>query len=98
MCKCLQFINFLKARIKEITAGNSTYTATVMLVGVPNVGKSVIANAMHKLGRISAQGISLCNEMAGSSVLEIEFHGECFLCSRDRRLFFIFLKKGREAP
>ena len=93
MCKFLQFINFLKARIKEITAGNSTYTATVMLVG-----KSAIANAMHKLGRISAQGISLCNETTGSSVLAIECCRECFLCSRDCRLFFIFLKKGRGAP
>ena len=87
MCKCLQFRNFLKSHIKEITAGNSTYTETVMLVGVPNVGKSAIANAMHKLGRISAQGISLCNETTGSSVLVIEFYGECFLCSRDGRLF-----------
>ncbi|CAA7403867.1 unnamed protein product [Spirodela intermedia] len=50
-----ELINFVRARIKELKAGDSGHTATVMLVGIPNVGKSAIANAMHQIGRISAE-------------------------------------------
>lgn len=35
------------------------YTATVMLIGLPNVGKSALTNALHHVGRISAAGIQL---------------------------------------
>ncbi|CAA6667053.1 unnamed protein product [Spirodela intermedia] len=53
-----ELINFVRARIKELKAGDSGHTATVMLVGIPNVGKSAIANAMHQIGRISAEGMA----------------------------------------
>lgn len=56
-CTSMQLINFVRARIKELKAGDSSYTATVMLVGIPNVGKSAIANAMHQIGRITAEGM-----------------------------------------
>ncbi|XP_077235276.1 P-loop containing nucleoside triphosphate hydrolases superfamily protein isoform X4 [Tasmannia lanceolata] len=42
------------ARIRELKVGQSNYTATVMLAGIPNVGKSAIANSLHQIGRISA--------------------------------------------
>jgi ribosome biogenesis GTPase A len=34
----------------------SECTGTVLLVGIPNVGKSAIINAMHQIGRIGAAG------------------------------------------
>lgn len=30
-----------------------------MLIGLPNVGKSALTNALHHVGRISAAGIQL---------------------------------------
>ncbi|KAK4800411.1 hypothetical protein SAY86_020898 [Trapa natans] len=50
-----KFLNFLQAQIrllKKLDYHNST--TTVMLVGIPNVGKSVLVNSLHKIGRISA--------------------------------------------
>ncbi|KAL5980556.1 hypothetical protein ACLOJK_028464 [Asimina triloba] len=52
-----EFLNFIQAQIRKIRnlrAGQSNYTAAVMLVGIPNVGKSAIANSLHQIGRISA--------------------------------------------
>ncbi|XP_077235274.1 P-loop containing nucleoside triphosphate hydrolases superfamily protein isoform X2 [Tasmannia lanceolata] len=46
--------NIKEARIRELKVGQSNYTATVMLAGIPNVGKSAIANSLHQIGRISA--------------------------------------------
>ncbi|KAK9911358.1 hypothetical protein M0R45_035274 [Rubus argutus] len=50
-----QFLNFLQARVRELNnVDHSTYTATILLLGIPNVGKSALANSLHRIGRISA--------------------------------------------
>ncbi|KAL3537164.1 hypothetical protein ACH5RR_000530 [Cinchona calisaya] len=50
-----EFLNFLQARAKELMKiSHSSQTITIMLVGIPNVGKSAIANSLHQIGRISA--------------------------------------------
>nr|GMD59450.1 DAR GTPase 2, mitochondrial [Ipomoea batatas] len=50
-----EFLNFLQARVRElINSGHSGRTITLMLVGIPNVGKSALANSLHQVGRISA--------------------------------------------
>ncbi|KVI00569.1 GTP binding domain-containing protein [Cynara cardunculus var. scolymus] len=52
-----EFLNFLQARVRDIrrsTHSSETHTTTVMLVGIPNVGKSAFANSLHQIGRISA--------------------------------------------
>ncbi|XP_027157743.1 DAR GTPase 2, mitochondrial [Coffea eugenioides] len=50
-----EFLNFLQARARELLkTGHSGQTITLMFVGMPNVGKSALANALHQVGRISA--------------------------------------------
>ncbi|XXG77938.1 hypothetical protein AAC387_Pa08g1987 [Persea americana] len=49
-----EFLKFIQAQIRELKVGQSNYTATVLLIGIPNVGKSAIANSLHQIGRISA--------------------------------------------
>uniref|UniRef100_A0A0D9XMS4 G domain-containing protein n=1 Tax=Leersia perrieri TaxID=77586 RepID=A0A0D9XMS4_9ORYZ len=49
-----ELLNAVRARIREIKLGESDCTGTVLLVGIPNVGKSAIVNAMHQIGRIGA--------------------------------------------
>ncbi|XP_052170770.1 DAR GTPase 2, mitochondrial isoform X3 [Diospyros lotus] len=50
-----RFLNFIQAQVRELKrTGHSNHTTTVMLVGIPNVGKSALANSLHQIGRISA--------------------------------------------
>ncbi|XP_006662621.1 DAR GTPase 2, mitochondrial [Oryza brachyantha] len=49
-----ELLNAVRARIREIKLGESDCTGTVLLVGIPNVGKSAVVNAMHQIGRIGA--------------------------------------------
>ncbi|KAG2651346.1 DAR GTPase 2, mitochondrial [Panicum virgatum] len=49
-----ELLNAVRSRIREIKRGESDCTGTVLLVGIPNVGKSAIVNAMHQIGRIGA--------------------------------------------
>ncbi|XP_022146908.1 DAR GTPase 2, mitochondrial isoform X2 [Momordica charantia] len=50
-----EFLNFLQARVRELKkSGHSSHATTMMLVGIPNVGKSALANSLHQIGRISA--------------------------------------------
>ncbi|KAH6767565.1 P-loop containing nucleoside triphosphate hydrolases superfamily protein [Perilla frutescens var. hirtella] len=50
-----EFLTFLKARVRELKRKNDHADAiTLMLVGIPNVGKSALANSLHQVGRISA--------------------------------------------
>lgn len=47
-------LNLVQNKIRKIKGDERNYTASVLLTGIPNVGKSSIANAMHQIGRISA--------------------------------------------
>uniref|UniRef100_A0A9I9CZT4 CP-type G domain-containing protein n=1 Tax=Cucumis melo TaxID=3656 RepID=A0A9I9CZT4_CUCME len=50
-----EFLNFLQSRVRELKrSGHSSHATTMMLVGIPNVGKSALANSLHQIGRISA--------------------------------------------
>ncbi|KAL0904878.1 hypothetical protein M5K25_027037 [Dendrobium thyrsiflorum] len=51
-----QLLNVVKKRTKDLKVDEiqDTATATVLLVGIPNVGKSAIANSMHLIGRMDA--------------------------------------------
>ncbi|GMY22884.1 DAR GTPase 2, mitochondrial isoform X1 [Fagus crenata] len=50
-----ELLNFLQAQVRDLKSTNHfSYTTTIMLVGIPNVGKSALANSLHQIGRISA--------------------------------------------
>ncbi|GER57368.1 P-loop containing nucleoside triphosphatehydrolases superfamily protein [Striga asiatica] len=50
-----EFLTFLQARVRELKKNDeAAHTITLMLVGIPNVGKSALANSLHHVGRISA--------------------------------------------
>lgn len=53
-----QFLNFLQGQVRALRKSEpERHTITMMLVGIPNVGKSALANSLHQIGRISAAGI-----------------------------------------
>ncbi|KAH1107763.1 hypothetical protein J1N35_011531 [Gossypium stocksii] len=49
-------LNFIQAQVRGLCKANhhASETVTIMLVGIPNVGKSALANSLHQMGRISA--------------------------------------------
>ncbi|KAL9262503.1 DAR GTPase 2, mitochondrial-like protein [Drosera capensis] len=50
-----EFLNFLQRQVRELCKAEvEKHTVTMMLVGIPNVGKSALANSLHLIGRISA--------------------------------------------
>ncbi|KAL9224798.1 hypothetical protein vseg_000799 [Gypsophila vaccaria] len=50
-----QLLNFLQSQVRSLRKTDPDRdTITMMLIGVPNVGKSALANALHQIGRISA--------------------------------------------
>ncbi|XP_057792122.1 DAR GTPase 2, mitochondrial-like isoform X2 [Salvia miltiorrhiza] len=50
-----KFLTFLQARVRELKKKDDrAHVITLMLVGIPNVGKSALANSLHQVGRISA--------------------------------------------
>ncbi|XP_062097160.1 DAR GTPase 2, mitochondrial [Humulus lupulus] len=49
-----QFLNFLQAQVRELRKKDNSFTTTMLLVGIPNVGKSALANSLHQIGRTSA--------------------------------------------
>ncbi|XP_061339029.1 DAR GTPase 2, mitochondrial [Gastrolobium bilobum] len=50
-----QFLSLIQRQVRKLRrTDHGNYTATVMLIGIPNVGKSALANALHQVGRISA--------------------------------------------
>lgn len=50
-----EFLTFVQARVRELSKiDDKGHTVTLMLVGIPNVGKSALANSLHQVGRISA--------------------------------------------
>ena len=54
----IKFLGLIQRQVRELRrTDHGNYTATVMLIGIPNVGKSALANALHQVGRISAAGI-----------------------------------------
>ncbi|XP_065865169.1 DAR GTPase 2, mitochondrial [Euphorbia lathyris] len=51
-----EFLNFLQSQIRKLKNIDNTagHTITMMMVGIPNVGKSALCNSLHQIGRISA--------------------------------------------
>ncbi|XP_047318334.1 DAR GTPase 2, mitochondrial [Impatiens glandulifera] len=50
-----EFLISLQSQVKELKQPkHSSHTFSLMLVGIPNVGKSALANSLHHIGRISA--------------------------------------------
>ncbi|WCJ41068.1 Mitochondrial ribosome-associated GTPase 1 [Euphorbia peplus] len=49
-----QFLNFLQSQIRKLKNIDNGHTITMMVVGIPNVGKSALCNSLHHIGRIAA--------------------------------------------
>ncbi|XP_021725841.1 DAR GTPase 2, mitochondrial-like isoform X2 [Chenopodium quinoa] len=50
-----EFLGFLQSQVRALKKSEpERHTITMMLVGIPNVGKSALANSLHHIGRISA--------------------------------------------
>ncbi|XP_070673701.1 DAR GTPase 2, mitochondrial-like [Malus domestica] len=42
-----QLLNFLQAQVRKLKKADHCHTTTILLVGIPNVGKSAVANSLH---------------------------------------------------
>ncbi|CAN1354764.1 DAR GTPase 2, mitochondrial [Linum perenne] len=51
-----EFLNFLQSQVRAMNKDNPRQTRNMVIVGIPNVGKSALANSLHQIGRISALG------------------------------------------
>ncbi|CAN1354763.1 DAR GTPase 2, mitochondrial [Linum perenne] len=49
-----EFLNFLQSQVRAMNKDNPRQTRNMVIVGIPNVGKSALANSLHQIGRISA--------------------------------------------
>ncbi|GMH21626.1 hypothetical protein Nepgr_023468 [Nepenthes gracilis] len=50
-----EFLNFLQGQVRALKKADlERHTITMMVVGIPNVGKSALVNSLHQIGRISA--------------------------------------------
>ncbi|CAL1414690.1 unnamed protein product [Linum trigynum] len=50
-----EFLNVLQSQVRALNKDNPGQTRVLMIVGIPNVGKSALANSLHQIGRISAR-------------------------------------------
>ncbi|KAM0944006.1 putative GTP binding domain, P-loop containing nucleoside triphosphate hydrolase [Dioscorea sansibarensis] len=50
-----ELLRVVRARIRKLKGDDRSYTATMLLVGIPNVGKSAMVNSMHQIGRTGAE-------------------------------------------
>ncbi|XP_031503010.1 DAR GTPase 2, mitochondrial isoform X1 [Nymphaea colorata] len=53
--ECIKkFLQLLRAQMRELKVGFPDSTSTIMLIGIPNIGKSALINSLHQIGRVSA--------------------------------------------
>ncbi|KAJ0989967.1 hypothetical protein J5N97_008323 [Dioscorea zingiberensis] len=50
-----ELLRVVRDRIRKLKGDDRSFTATILLAGIPNVGKSAMVNSMHQIGRIGAE-------------------------------------------
>lgn len=65
----MQLLRVVRARIKKLKGDDRSYTSTILLVGIPNVGKSAMVNSMHQIGRTGAEGAQLYSITTGNLLI-----------------------------
>ena len=86
----LQFLTFLQARVRELKKDDRAHAITFMLVGIPNVGKSALANSLHQVGRISAAGAISLSHLLLNWISTLLYQTLVKICD-----FHWFEEKGR---
>ncbi|KAH9740712.1 DAR GTPase 2 [Citrus sinensis] len=90
-----EFLKFLQAHVRNLRKSDydaSSDTVTVMLLGIPNVGKSALANSLHQIGRITAAGIlppeihdvEVCSKLALTGAI-----GDSFVGGKELAQYFL---------